>query len=31
MVHSKKSLGQIWTNPTFGLKIEGKNLTQQLG
>ncbi len=38
MVHSKKmlgcfnpTLGQIWTNPTFGLKIEGKNLTQQLG
>ncbi len=25
------TLGQIWTNPTFGLKIECKNLTQQLG
>ncbi len=25
------TMGQIWSNPTFGFKIECKNVIQQLG
>jgi len=34
IVHSKKCwyiLGQIWTNPNVGLKMQFKNVTRRLG